>query len=697
QGQVQHEGRELPRTGVDILPAIPPVLSGAAGAGFPNVVVDSDGVRRRIDLLAEVDNAYFGQLIMAPMLDLLQNPAIVISDNRVVLQGAVLPGDEEPTDIEIPLASDGRMLINWPNTTFLESFRHQTFYRLVYHWETEADIVGNLRTMSEYGYLDFYQSDFFGSGSELLDLYDFAESLQADVAAGGDRSQIADWREYREMFFDEVGVLLNGETQQFLAEAYDAAILDPEISPELAQDYQAAKDLAIELFQATGDLYRPFIENRQVLQAEVPGSKIIIGWTGTSTTDIGVNPFEQEYVNVGTHAAVYNTIVQQDFLDDTPWWVPLAVSLVLSLLITVVTRGLKPAFSLVAGFGTLILIVVAGVALFITTGIYVNMVTPLVSVFLTFITLTFTKFLSINREKNFIRNAFNHYLSTDVISEIITDPEKLGLGGVKKNLTAIFTDVAGFSTISEALEPGQLVQLLNRYLSEMCDVVLDEKGTIDKFEGDAIIAFFGAPLDMTLVDSAVKGCRSAIRMKKLEERLNQEFLGEKLTPNPPLTRIGVNSGEMIVGNMGTKDRMDYTMMGHNVNLAARLEGVNKRYGTWILVSEQTYDKTDRAFSVRKLDRVRVVGISEPVRLYELIDLREDVDGDQNLIDKLRTFNAGLVAFEEKAWGEAGKNFKVVLDEYPEDGPAKYYLEWLEKFKKTPPPSDWDGVFNLTMK
>ena len=229
----------------------------------------------------------------------------------------------------------------------------------------------------------------------------------------------------------------------------------------------------------------------------------------------------------------------------------------------------------------------------------------------------------------------------------------------------------------------------------MCDIILDGRGTIDKFEGDAIIAFFGAPVEMD--DHQIQACRAAIQMKKLEERLNQEFLAEELSPTPLLTRIGVNSGDMVVGNMGTDTRMDYTMMGHNVNLAARLEGVNKQYGTWILVSEQPYAETGREFSVRKLDRVRVVGITEPVRLYELIDTREEVDDDQNLIDKLRTFNAGLTAFEGKEWGEAEKNFAVVLDEYPEDGPAKYYLDRSRKFKKTPPSPDWDGVFHLTKK
>jgi adenylate cyclase len=162
---VDRTGRELPRTGLDVLPAIYPVLSGAAGAGFPNVVVDNDGVRRRIDLLAEVDGTYYAQLILAPMLDLMGNPEIEATDDEVVLRGAILPDETEPTDITIPLGADGRMLINWPETSYLDSFRHETFYRLVDTANLEDGIINNMRLMAENGYLDFYESASFGPGA----------------------------------------------------------------------------------------------------------------------------------------------------------------------------------------------------------------------------------------------------------------------------------------------------------------------------------------------------------------------------------------------------------------------------------------------------------------------------------------------------------------------------------------------------
>jgi len=315
------------------------------------------------------------------------------------------------------------------------------------------------------------------------------------------------------------------------------------------------------------------------------------------------------------------------------------------------------------------------------------------------VVLTIVKFIRENEEKTYIRNAFGHYLSTDVIEQVVNDPSRLNLGGDKVHMTAMFTDVKAFSTISEALkdDPQKLVQLLNRYLTDMSDIILEERGTIDKYEGDAIISFFGAPIDYG--DSAIRACRSAVAMKKMEQLMNPGLLESGLAPMELQTRIGINTGEMVVGNMGTETRMDYTMMGHNVNLAARLEGVNKLYGTWIMISEATYNETGRHqnFTVRKLDQVRVVGVTEPIRLYELVDLRAPVDNDPETIQKLKSFNAGLTAFEEKEWGEAQRLFKQVLEQFPEDGPSKLYLKRATDFMKKAPRRDWDGVYDMQSK
>ncbi|MCL2804997.1 MAG: adenylate/guanylate cyclase domain-containing protein [Treponema sp.] len=262
-------------------------------------------------------------------------------------------------------------------------------------------------------------------------------------------------------------------------------------------------------------------------------------------------------------------------------------------------------------------------------------------------------------------------------------------------MTAIFTDVKGFSTISEALgDPAKLVSLLNKYLSAMSDVVLDEKGTIDKYEGDAIIAFFGAPLEMS--DHALRACVSAIKMKKIETELNKVIMEQNLSPIPLLTRIGINTGFMVAGNMGTANKMNYTIMGNAVNLSARLEGVNKQYGTWILASHETVRETGDVLLYRKLDRVRVVGINEPVRLCELIDIAETAC--ENDKKRVLIFHEALDHFEKRNWKLAAEGFRDALSFKPQDDePAKMYLERSEKYIITPPEDTWDGVFNLTSK
>jgi class 3 adenylate cyclase len=267
------------------------------------------------------------------------------------------------------------------------------------------------------------------------------------------------------------------------------------------------------------------------------------------------------------------------------------------------------------------------------------------------------------------------------------------LGGVKRRISAVFTDVQGFSTISEKLDPEELVSLLNRYLTAMSDVILSERGTIDKYEGDAIIAFFGAPL--TLDDHARRACVSALAMKRIETELNAAIRRDNLSPAPLLTRIGINTGSMVAGNMGTENKMNYTIMGNAVNLAARLEGVNKQYGTWILASETTVRETGDLLLARKLDRVRVVGINEPVRLYELVETRENAAPEQ--LKLIETFHQALDLFETRNWKQAAEALKEVLSLNAEDNPAQKYLDRCKKFIKTPPADTWDGVYNLTEK
>ena len=294
---------------------------------------------------------------------------------------------------------------------------------------------------------------------------------------------------------------------------------------------------------------------------------------------------------------------------------------------------------------------------------------------------------------NNLRRAFSTYLSEDVVEEIVSTPTHLHLGGIKRHMTAMFTDIRHFTHIAEMMTPEQLVDLLNYYLSTMSDVILEQKGTIDKYQGDAIISFFGAPLE--LPDHALRACFTAVMMKRLEKDINKYVVEKRLSPSPLLTRMGINSGEMVVGNMGTQRKMNYTIISNAVNLASRLEGVNKQYNTWILASESTISETGERLLTRMLDRVRVVGMNEPVRIHEVLEMK--ARASDALYERVHLFHRALYLFEARDWNAAGEAFNRVLSTFPGDGPSQLFLNRCRQYRECPPESSWDGVFNLTEK
>ena len=583
---------------------------------------------------------------------------------------------------------DGKVLINWPKSGYADSFNHMSYYYLILHGRQEQQLISNLKVFNEKQYFYYYEGDY-----NPLELYAYGSDLKNDILLGASTESLLDYREIRDLFFEETGNFLSGTTLNTITGIIDDILASDEYSDDEKAYYAELRTETEADFELVLEGYEDLVKTREILDANLNGAFCIIGLTATSTSDIGVNPFEKTYMNVGTHASLVNTILSESFLDMLPWWYSALLAVILTAVVFFISRKFEPLPALIAGSVVVVFTIGFGIMLFIFTGLYLSLLTPTLSVLTTFISMTFLTFLNTSKEKAYIKKAFSHYLSADVINDLLSDPDKLNLGGEKKLLTALFTDVRGFSTISENLDPTELVKILNHYLTDMSDIILDLRGTIDKYEGDAIICFFGAPVEFD--DHASRACLSAVRMKKAEAALNIHFEENKISPNPLFTRIGVNTGEMVVGNMGTAQKMDYTIMGASVNLAARLEGVNKQYGTWVLISEQTYKAAGDNFLVRELDRVRVVGMKEPVRLYELID--EKNNADDKILNALENFSAGLRLFEEKAWDDAKLSFAKVIKIYPDDGPATTFTKRCNDYIKKAPPKNWDGVFNLTMK
>jgi len=679
---------------VDILPALPSFSLAAKGAGFTNVEIDNDGVRRRVFLAQNINDHWYLQLSFAPLIDYLGRPEILLEKNRLTIKQAKMPGGEVK-DIVIPLDYRGRMMLDWPKTDYIDSYEHISFADFSMLDDIEAELEFYSNALSSADLMFFAQFD------PSLDRVTFVlNSLEKSYEAAHEAKVYA-MENASDAWFSEYlshRAQINSLLQELIfldidAKVTELAFLLGDEYPEMAEVIEGEADYISQLINVIRINFDRSVELSGSNDKMLRDKFIIMGRVDTGTTDYGANPFFGKYINVGTHGVVLDTILSESFIVPLGNWWRVIFLIVFVPLFFIFTANFSPVSRAVSGFGITLIVFFASVLLFRFTGFYWGPLGAVFAMLSAIIAREIISYAGSEKEKHFIRTAFSTYVSGDVVKEIISDPSRLQLGGTKRHMTAIFTDVKGFSTISEKLDPEELVSLLNKYLSAMSDVVLAEKGTIDKYEGDAIIAFFGAPLD--LPDHALRACVSAITMKKVEMELNKVIMEQKLSPTPLFTRIGINTGYMVAGNMGTANKMNYTIMGNAVNLSARLEGVNKQYGTSILASQDTVLETRNALLYRKLDRVRVVGINEPVRLCELIDMADVAD--ENDRKRVSVFHEALNCFEERRWKLAAEGFREALVIKTDDEPVKMYLERSEKFIITPPEDTWDGVYNLTSK
>lgn len=457
----------------------------------------------------------------------------------------------------------------------------------------------------------------------------------------------------------------------------------------------------------------------ETLKNKLKGSLCIVGTCATSTSDYGVNQYEAQYPLPGVHYTVANQILNRDFVSETPLWVSILYALIPSFLIVFFTvRAKSTAGKIIPGFILMCASAAALLLFFYFTRIYAGACVPLASSFLTYILTILIEFFSASKDKKFITNAFSQCLSKDVVDQIVANPGSFKLGGESVQMTAIFTDIQKFSSFSELLTAGELVALLNYYLTKMSDIIMSQGGTIDKYEGDAIIALVGAPLKMQ--DHAVRAVRAAIKMKASEKLMNSEIEAIAANPMPPdmdealysafcimvkngkkiFTRIGINSGEMIAGYMGSENKKNYTMMGNNVNLAARLEGVNKQYSTFgILISEATRELLGDEIVCRRLDKVQVVNVNTPLILYEPLAIREEAS--ESLLSYASAWEEAMNLFDAEDYEEAHRRFTLFAEKNPSDKVAKYYVTLLEKFflkgKAPREEDDFGVVYNSDLK
>jgi adenylate cyclase len=416
------------------------------------------------------------------------------------------------------------------------------------------------------------------------------------------------------------------------------------------------------------------------------GKWVLVGLTAPGLMDLKASPMAAVYPGVEIHATVLDNLLQGDFLKTVPSWGLWAWALTLTaavVLAVLFSPGL--AFTLAA----LVLLAavhlaLAGLAFWASW--WADPLLPGLTLALGFALAAAYSYATEGRQKQYIRRMFGQYMSETVIDHLLEHPEKLKLGGERRRVTLFFSDLAAFTSLSERLPPETVVGLLNDYLSAMTEIILEEEGTVDKFEGDAIMAFWGAPLDQE--DQALRACRAALAQHATLTELNRRFADLGL---PPLSlRIGLHTGEAIVGNLGSQRRFDYTAVGDTVNLASRLEGLNKFYHTAIMASEATVLEAQSAVEFRELDLVAVKGREAPVRVYEVLTVTGALP--PGVAAARQDFARGLERYRQGDFAGAAAHFALALTEAPDDGPSQIFLDRCQRLQIAPPPPDWDTVF-----
>jgi len=453
--------------------------------------------------------------------------------------------------------------------------------------------------------------------------------------------------------------------------------------------------------------YLPYVYcwDPEMLPPEYWEDKIAL--VGTSTPglmDLRNTPVQETFAGVEIHANVIHSLMKNEFVKLTDSKTNfLVIILCCTLLGAIVGLPKHPLKSLPMLILAVIAWIIFAYSQFLGKLVMWEIVRPSISLGITYLGIFLYNFLVSEKDKRFLKNTFGAYLAPELIDEMYETKQEPKLGGDSGIKTAFFTDIQSFSSFSEVLTATQLVELLNEYLTAMTDTLLEQRGTLDKYEGDAIVAFFGAPIPMD--DHAYRACIVALSMQKELAILRDKWASEG-DKWPELVcnmrhRIGINSGDIVTGNMGSRTRMNYTMMGDVVNTAARLEASAKQYGVYTQVGDNTYNLVKDKFEWRILDYVRVKGKKLPVRVYELLSEKDGLDGSSNS-EMIKTFLEGYELYKNQKWKQALKAF-MVAEELEEKftgrptTPSQVYIERCKYFKKHSPGKNWDGVWTLTTK
>jgi len=428
---------------------------------------------------------------------------------------------------------------------------------------------------------------------------------------------------------------------------------------------------------------------------------VLVGGTAVGIGDIRTIPYQAQdepYMGVEVHANIIDNLLHSEekgrgFLQRgaREEMVDIGFILLFGVVFGFLFSRITPLYSTVLVIVTLLAFGWFVYFSFADKVQWLSFVIPAATLAANYAGITSVRMVREESEKRQIRKTFSQYLSPGVIELIEKDPEKyIRTGGEMKELTILFSDIRGFTTISENLTPDELVKLLNEYFGQMTEIVFATNGTLDKYIGDAIMAFWGSPYPQE--DHAFRSCSCALQMVRGLATLNEKL---QAAGRPPIgIGIGLNTGLVNVGNMGSERRLSWTVMGDNVNLASRLEGITKQYHVQLIISEATYRHVASHFVCRELDKIRVKGKTHPVNIYELMDIAENRSTYESLLSQ---FDGAMTAYRAQNWNEAANLFAEILTTFPNDGPTQVFLERAVEFSEHAPEGEWDGVYVMKTK
>ena len=694
-----------------VVPPVHKFTSGAGGVGFVTFSPDRDGRTRHVPLVMEWNGRLIEQLAFAAAREALD---IRLEDLAIDEGGdlRIAARDRRPA-MRVQLDDNGQMLINWhtPSDRWTDCFTHLPAAQLLRIHHCRRQIAGNkirrqlkigealglTMVKGEQGYADYcrHYRDMLRNEriARLGGLRGKVKSADV-VSAEAEARRLRDWvkaeQEQQLALIDENWSDLKGQDPN------DPGIVD------IYRRYEKAtrllgKDLEV-LEQVNAGIEVEEKRLARQLQPMIAGKTCFIGYTATAVADMVTTPAYERMPGVLVHSNTFNNFLQGQFRSWSPRWVQVGVIGLLGVLMTVLTTIRGPRFSLLL----LVLVLIAAAAGLNALGLFERMdhwlrlLTAMVLMFVVWAMIVLVRYLTTDRQRRHLRKAVAQYVSPAMARRIADSAERLDLSPVSGEVTCFFSDLQGFTPISERLGPEGTRTVLNPYLEAMSDVLHRHQALINKFMGDGVFAFFNPPI-LPCANHEVAACESALDCQRALEEMGDRYADHELAGEfrRLSMRIGVASGSVFVGDYGSENKLDYTCMGDTVNLASRLESANKQFGSTIMLAGNTQEKVGDRYVYRRLGVLQVKGQTKGTLVYELLGRSGEV-GDE-VLRLAEVFDQAVEAYARRDWSRSAATFERCLELRPGDPGAVRYLATSRLYQVNPPPADWNGALELTEK